>query len=82
MGDRNRGLYGKFHVWRTDGKSEHGKKHEGCEYFVLDLTHDQHALPALKAYADSARRDGYGLLADDIEARCALISQHSPQNQE
>ena len=40
---RERGLYEKFAVERTDGKSKIGEKHEGCEYFVLDLTHDPHA---------------------------------------
>lgn len=71
MGDRERGLYGKFHITRTDGKSEPGEKHHGCDYFVLDITHDPHAIPALRAYAASARKDGYDLLADDIEAKIA-----------
>lgn len=66
MGDKTRGLYGKFQVWRTDGKSEDGEKHDGCEYFVLDLTHDQHAIPALLAYAKSCGKDGYRELAVDI----------------
>lgn len=70
MGDRNRGLYDKFFVERTDGSSTPGEKHDGCEYFVLDITHDPHAGPALLAYAESARKDGYELLADDIIARC------------
>lgn len=51
--DRQRGLYGKFTVARTDGSSEPGGKHENCEYFVLDLTHDKHASVALQAYASS-----------------------------
>ena len=67
MGDRSRGLYGKFDVSRTDGSSEPGGKHEGCDYFVLDITHDTHAIPTLCANAASAREDGYGLLADDLE---------------
>lgn len=84
MGDRTRGLYGKFRIERTDGKSAPGEKHDGCFYFVLDVAHDPHALPALAAYADSARRDGYGMLADDIEdqllagyisAPCAEVSR-------
>ena len=73
MGDRKRGMYDKFTVTRNDGddlegstRSPHGK-HFGCEYFVLDLTHDPHAAPALIAYAESCRTDGYDLLADDIE---------------
>lgn len=45
------GLYNKFHVERTDRSSEPGGKHHGCKYFVLDLTHDLAAKPALATYA-------------------------------
>ena len=69
MGDRTKGIYNKFHVERNDGSDLPGGKHEDCEYFVLDLTHDPHALPALAAYAASAERDGYGLLAADLRKR-------------
>lgn len=70
MGDKTRGLYpdGKFVVQRKDGTDAPGGKHDGCEYFVLDLSHDQHAIPAVRAYATSARRGGYELLANDLEA--------------
>ncbi len=68
MGDKNRGLYGKFHIERTDGKSAPGEKHHGCDYFVLDLTHDPHAIPALRAYADACEAD-YPLLARDLRAK-------------
>lgn len=47
------GLYEKFHIERTDGASALGGKHHGCQYFILDLTHDQHAKAALLAYAQS-----------------------------
>lgn len=67
MGDRNCGLYGKFHVTRKDGSSEPSGKHHGCEYFVLDLTHDKHAAAALRAYADSCQAE-YPLLAADLRA--------------
>lgn len=67
MGDRTRGLYDKFIVERTDGKSAPGGKHDGCQYFVLDLNCDPHAWPALAAYADACRED-YPLLARDIDA--------------
>ena len=63
---RSEGLYRKFHVTRTDGRSQKGRKHHGCEYFVLDLDHDPHALPALKAYEESCRAD-YPALAYDLE---------------
>ncbi len=66
MGDKKRGLYNKFHVERTDGAHRAGKKHHGCEYFVLDLDHDPHARPALVAYAASARLD-YPVLANDLD---------------
>jgi hypothetical protein len=63
---RARGLYQKFDVTRTDGGSEPGGKHHGCSYFVLDLKHDKHAVPALYAYAESCESDGYQQLADDL----------------
>ena len=65
--DKSRGLYRKFIVSRTDGQSDTGQKHEDCEYFVLDLSHDIHALDAYRAYADSCRKV-YPLLAADIDA--------------
>ena len=68
MGNRMKGLYGKFIVKRADGKHRAGQKHDGCEYFVLDLTHDKHAIPAIAAYAQSCRVE-YPLLALDLEAK-------------
>lgn len=53
MDKHTTGLYGKFNVTRTDGKSAPGQRHHGCDYFVLDVTHDPHAKPALAAYANS-----------------------------
>lgn len=66
MGDPSRGMYNKFSVLRTDGTDAPGKKHDGCQYFVLDVTHDPHAVPALRAYADSCR-SAYPLLARDLD---------------
>lgn len=68
MGDPNRGLYHKFHVTRTDGTSAAGQKHDGCEYFVLDVTHDKFAALALEAYAIGCERE-YPHLARDIRQR-------------
>lgn len=65
MGDSTRGLYSKFVVTRTDGKSESGQKHHDCQYFVLDVDHDPHARKALTAYMKSCEAD-YPLLAADI----------------
>lgn len=63
--DRDRGLYEKFRdIDRTDGRSLRGEKHHGCEYFVLDLDHDPHAVAALKAYSLSCRRSHPKLAAD------------------
>jgi len=59
------GLYEKFKVWRTDGTSATGAKHDGCQYFVLDVTHDPHALAALRAYAASCETF-YPKLASDL----------------
>lgn len=60
-----RGVYNKFTVHRNDGKDSPNGKHNACDYFVLDLTHDDFALPALIAY-EQACRDKFPLLADDL----------------
>jgi len=66
MGDPERGLYNKFSViHRTDGRSAPGERHDGCEYFVLDLTHDRHCVEALRSYAESCRSD-FPLLSLDL----------------
>lgn len=61
------GLFRKFNVSRVDGSDVHGGKHYGCRYYVLDLTHDQHAPAAMRAYA-AACRATHPKLAADIEA--------------
>jgi len=65
VGDVTRGLYNKFYVRRTDGRSRKGQRHYHCQYFVLDLDHDEFALIALRAYA-RACREKYALLAVDL----------------
>jgi len=75
MGDKARGLYDKFKVERTDGTSSPGGKHDGCKYFVLDVTCDQHAIPALLAYAQSCQAD-YPLLARDIQKMAIAYCEH------
>lgn len=60
-GDEARGLYGKYHVSRVDGR-----KKAGSAYFILDYGRDFHAIPALQAYADSVR-DLYPKLAADLD---------------
>jgi hypothetical protein len=65
MGNKDRGLYDKFRVERVDGASSPGGKHHRCEYFVLDLTHDPFAVPAILAYVAACEQD-YPWLADDL----------------
>jgi hypothetical protein len=60
----NPGIYGKFVVQRTDGGSRPGKKHHGCDYFVLDLTHDRHAVAAIAAYVLSCEQEKPELAED------------------
>lgn len=75
MGDRSRGLYNKFVVHRQDGTDKKvGDRHLGCQYFVLDLTHDPHAIPAIRAYAMSAEVDGYVELAKDLRQAAAFAT--------
>jgi hypothetical protein len=70
MGDQTRGLYQKFKIERTDGKSAPGEKHDGCEYFVLDMDHDKHARAAIEGYVGSLENAGdYPLLAADLRSR-------------
>ena len=66
------GLYNKFTVSRVDGTDIPGGKHHGDEYFVLNLTTDRNALPAIAAYAEACAAD-YPILADDLRAKVALM---------
>ncbi|CAJ5554847.1 gp03 [Burkholderia pseudomallei] len=75
--EHEQGLYRKFDVRRVDGSSEPGGKHHDCEYFVLDMTHDQHARAALRAYADACESTHPELSADLI-ARYALAPIEQP----
>lgn len=63
---RNTGIYDKYMVVRADREDRPGYKHFGCSLFVLDLTHDPHAIPAIRAYVESCR-DEYPVLARDLE---------------
>ena len=69
--DRFQGLYRKFEVKRIDSSSDPGGKHENCEYFVLDLTHDKCAKKALTAYANACEAE-FPNLAADLRERYAL----------
>lgn len=71
--DTERGIYDKYVVTRTDGSSDVGGKHQWCRYFVLDLTHDQYAEAALRAYAKACRGE-FPYLAGDLVALADEIS--------
>lgn len=72
-----RGLFGKFFVSRVDGSGGIGRKHDGCDYFVLDLTHDRHAGPAIAAYADACEAE-YPHLARDLRAKPCVPQAQQP----
>lgn len=79
--DTEQGLFQKFVVTRTDGSSGPGGKHEGCEYFVLDIDHDPLHKPALEAYA-YACESTHPQLAADLRMRYRLrvpIGKPEPQ---
>ena len=64
--DRGRGLYKKFlPPERVDGESAPGGNHDGCDYFILDLTHDDFAIPAMHAYALACAKT-YPRLSEDL----------------
>ncbi|WP_018991273.1 SUMF1/EgtB/PvdO family nonheme iron enzyme [Aromatoleum toluclasticum] len=66
------GLIHKFNVSRVDGRDAPGGDRHGARYFVLDLDHDPHAKPALRAYAESCE-DNYPQLAADLLAQIDRI---------
>ena len=66
------GLYTKFRVARIDGRDVAGGDRHGARYFVLDLDHDEHALPAIRAYIESCE-DEYPSLAGDLRAQVDRI---------
>lgn len=74
MGDTSKGLIQKYIVKRADGTHREGQKHDGCEYFVLDLAHDKFAGKALLAYA-MACEDEYPLLARDLLAKLDVMDK-------
>lgn len=61
------GVFRKFEVYRVDGSSAKGRKHFGCEYFVLDLSHDPHAAAAMTVYGQSCAKTHPVLSAQILE---------------
>jgi hypothetical protein len=72
------GLYQKYKVTRTDGQSAPGQKHENSEYFVLNITTDKHAIPAINAYAKSCEKE-FPLLAADLRT---IVRSRMQENDE
>ena len=66
MKNREIGIYNKFNVTRTDGRDAPGEKHHGAQYFVLNISTDPFAIPALAAYAEACKSE-YTPLATDIQ---------------
>lgn len=67
----DKGVYRKFEINRTDGRSGPGGKHYECRYFVLDLDHDPHVWAALRAYAKDCA-ESHPLLSADLEVTVDL----------
>ncbi len=77
------GLYRKFRVTRTNVGLEsvedilaHAKKHEDCDYFVIDLVHDKYARNALAVYATNCEHE-YPALAADLKKLIAERYNHA-----
>ena len=68
------GCFNKFTVKRNDGLDLPGQKHNNCSYFVLDLDHDPHAMPALLTYAVECKKT-HPVLSQDLFEKYNLISQ-------
>ena len=67
------GLINKYAVRRRDGRDTQGDKHRNCRYFVLDVSHDPFAVPALRAYAEACKEKKPVLSAQLID----MASAHS-----
>lgn len=78
VNQQHAGVYRKFNVSRTDGRDQPGNDRHGAEYFVLDVTHDKFAKPALAAYAAACRND-YPALADDMVRRYGIAAQQQAE---
>lgn len=65
MSDKERGLFHKYNVTRTDGKPVNWA-------FVLE-DKDPLAIPALQAYESAARQKGYIALAEDLRLQIAMM---------
>lgn len=73
--DKNLGLYGKYHVRRLN---DWRNKHDHCRYYVLDLNHDRHAQPAIRAYIESCKNE-YPRLALELTKLLDTIDYDNQQ---
>ena len=73
----DRGLYYKYYIWRTDGRDRGGNKHRNCRYFVLDVSHDPFAIPALRAYAEACKESKPNLSVQLID----MANAHSQETE-
>ena len=79
----SQGYYHKYDVKRVDEGGNEDIVHEACDFFVLDLTHDVHAVKALRQYRDAMVGVNMDLARDltDILGRycnCIPGAQPSP----
>lgn len=70
----DKGLYEKFNVSRTDGRSAPGEKYFGCDYFVVDINCDKFAAFVLAIYSRVCKEE-YPLLAEDLEKTLEEMSE-------
>lgn len=49
----SQGYYHKYNVQRVDEGNNEAEVHKDCDFFVLDLTHDVHAVRALDKYREA-----------------------------
>lgn len=69
--DESQGIYRKYQVTRLNDPNG---KHDICEFFVLDLRHDRHAVPALRTYAKSCSKK-FPQLAKDIRRTLYVLHE-------
>lgn len=74
MTSSREGLIGKFKVERLTPSSR-GINHNGCQYFVLDITHDPFTRAAVLAYADECGEE-YPHLAVDLRKAVEKAISH------
>lgn len=81
MEDKEKGLYKKYRVTRTDGSSKKGGRHHNCIYFVIDTIHDKYAIPALSAYAKACSNE-YPSLSADLKKLISIMEISEPHKTE